>query len=169
MEECVSSLEETVTEPIVELVTDSLITVDGSMEACQDKVVIEGFSKQEGADLDETLTLVVKGFSYKKGVALDGLILAPPILDLSINEFVFMLGLSEFSVDFNSLFDRSNTPFLALYIDEFIIAGNLGQFMMWCEKMLTSEDGTKDKEGWQVADAVFLVHKIFTLKILKRV
>ena len=44
MEECVSSLEETVTEPIVELVTDSLITVDGSMEACQDKVVIEGFS-----------------------------------------------------------------------------------------------------------------------------
>jgi hypothetical protein len=41
--------------------------------------------------------------------------------------------------------------------------------MMWCEKILTSEDGMKDKGGWQVVDAVFLVQKVFTLKILKRV
>jgi hypothetical protein len=41
--------------------------------------------------------------------------------------------------------------------------------MMWCEKILTNEDGMKDKEGWQVNDAVFLVQKVFTLKILKRV
>ena len=79
MEECVSSLEETVTEPIVELVTDSLITVDGSMEACQDKVVIEGFSQQEGVNLDETLTLVVIGFFKEEGVDLNGLMHAPPL------------------------------------------------------------------------------------------
>jgi hypothetical protein len=36
---------------------------------------------------------------------------------------------------------------LALYIDEFIIVGNLEQFMMWREKTLTNEDGMKDKEG----------------------
>jgi hypothetical protein len=67
------------------------------------------------------------------------------------------------------LFDRSDTLVLALYTDEFIIAGSPKQFMMWCEKILTSEDGMKDKGGWQVVDAVFLVQKVFTLKILKRV
>jgi hypothetical protein len=40
---------------------------------------------------------------------------------------------------------------------------------MWCEKTLTSANGMKDKRGWQVANAVFLVPKVFTLKILKRV
>jgi hypothetical protein len=60
---------------------------------------------------------------------------APPVLDFSINEFVLMLGFFEFSVDFNSLFDRSDTLVLALYTDEFIIAGNPKQFMMWCEKI----------------------------------
>jgi hypothetical protein len=54
-----------------------------------------------------------------------------------------MLGCFNFSSDFNSLFDRSNTLVLALYTDEFIIAGNLEQFMMWCETMLTSEDDMK--------------------------
>ena len=39
--------------------------------------------------------------------------------------------------------------------DEFIIVENPGQFMIWCEKILTSEDGMKDKECWQVVDAVF--------------
>lgn len=42
---------------------DSLTPADGSMEECQDKVVTEGFSQQDGAELDETLTLVVAGFS----------------------------------------------------------------------------------------------------------
>ena len=41
--------------------------------------------------------------------------------------------------------------------------------MMWSEKILNSEDGMKNKRGWQVTDAVFLVQKVFTLKILKRV
>ena len=50
---------------------------------------------------------------------------APPILDLSPNEIVFMLGCFEFRTDFNSLFDRSDTLVLALYTDEFIIAGHL--------------------------------------------
>ena len=34
---------------------------------------------------------------------------------------------------------------------------------------LTSEDGMKGKEGWQVIDAVFFVQKVFTVKIPKRV
>jgi hypothetical protein len=50
---------------------------------------------------------------------------APSFLDFNINEFVLMLGFSEFSVDFNLLFDRFDTLVLAMYIDEFIIAGNL--------------------------------------------
>jgi hypothetical protein len=106
-------------------VIDSLIAVDGSMEEYQDKVVTEGFSQQEVADLDETLTPVVGGFSQEEGVSLDGLMHAPPVLDFSINEIVLMLGFSEFSADFNLLFDRSDTLVLALYTDEFIIAGSL--------------------------------------------
>jgi hypothetical protein len=42
------------------------------LEEYEDKVVIEGFSQQEVADLDETLTTVVKGISQEGGVALDG-------------------------------------------------------------------------------------------------
>jgi hypothetical protein len=42
---------------------------------------------------------------------------ALPILDFSINEIALMLGCFEFSEDFNSLFDRSDTLALALYID----------------------------------------------------
>jgi hypothetical protein len=45
---------------------DSLITVDGSMEEYQDKVVTKGFSQQEGVDLDETLTPVVQEDSPRK-------------------------------------------------------------------------------------------------------
>jgi hypothetical protein len=100
---------------------------------------------------------------------MDGLMHPPPVLDFSINEIVLMLGCSEFSADFNLLFDRSDTLVVALYTDEFIIAGTPKKFMLWCEKILTSEDGMKDKVGWQVFDAVFLVQNIFTLKILKRV
>jgi hypothetical protein len=59
-----------------------------------------------------------------------------------------MLGFYELSVDVNYLFDRSDTVVLALYIDEFIIAGNLEQFMLWCGKSLTSEVDMKDKGGW---------------------
>jgi hypothetical protein len=40
---------------------------------------------------------------------------------------------------------------------------------MCCEKILTNEDGMKDKEGWWVVDVVFLVQKVFTMKILTRV
>jgi hypothetical protein len=100
---------------------DSLITANGSMEECQDKVVTKGFAQQEGADLDETLTPVVRGFSQEEGVVLDGLIL---VLDFSINEFVLILGFFEFSAHFNLLFDRFDTLFLALYTDEFIIVEN---------------------------------------------
>jgi hypothetical protein len=41
--------------------------------------------------------------------------------------------------------------------------------MMWHDKILTSEDGMKDNGGWKVVDALFLVHKVFTLNIMKRV
>jgi hypothetical protein len=41
--------------------------------------------------------------------------------------------------------------------------------MMLCDKILTNEDGMNDKGGFQVVDVVFLVHKVFTLKIQKRV
>lgn len=40
---------------------------------------------------------------------------------------------------------------------------------MWCEKILSNEEGMKDKGGWHVVDVVFLVQKVFTLKILKRI
>jgi hypothetical protein len=46
---------------------------------------------------------------------------------------------------------------LALYTNEFIVAGIPKQLMMWCENIFTNEDGMKDKGGWQVVDAVFLV------------
>jgi hypothetical protein len=54
-----SSLQGTLTEPTLESVIDSLIAVDGSMEEYKEKVVTEGFSQQEVADLDETLAPVV--------------------------------------------------------------------------------------------------------------
>jgi hypothetical protein len=68
-----------------------------------------------------------------------------------------MSGFSEFSADFNPLFDRSNTLVLDLHTNEFITARIIEQFTMWCVKILTNEDGMKDKEGWQVNGAVFLV------------
>lgn len=141
----------------MELLIDSLITANGSMEEYQDKVVIEGFSRQEEADPDVTLTPVAKGFSQDEGVALDGLMHAPTVLDFSINKSVLMLDFSKFSADFNFLFERLVILVLALYADEFIVAGNLKQFMMWCEKMLTNDDGMRGKEGFQFVDAVFLV------------
>lgn len=98
-----------------------------------------------------------------------GLMHAPLVLDFSINEIVLMLGCSEFSADFNSLFDRFDILVLSLYRGEFIVARSFEQFMMWCENILTNEYLMKDKGGWQVADAVFLVQIFFTLKILKRV
>jgi hypothetical protein len=168
MEEGFSSLEDTVTESAMESMIDSLIAADGSTEKYQDKVITEGFSQQEVVDLDETLTPKIRGFSQEERVALDGLMHAPPLLVFSINEIVLMLHCFEFSIDFNSLFDRSDRLVLALYTNEFIIAGSSKQFMMWCEKILTNEDCMKDKGGWQVVDAVFLVEKVFTLKILKR-
>jgi hypothetical protein len=76
---------------------------------------------QKVPNLDETLTPIVKGFSQEEEVALNALMHAPPVLDLSINEIVLMLGCFESSTTFNSLFDRSYTFFLALYIDKFII------------------------------------------------
>lgn len=94
---------------------------------------------------------------------------APPILDFSINEIVFMLGCSRFSANFDLLFYRPNIIVLTLYIDEFIIVGSLEQFMMWREKILTSENVMEDKGGWYVVDAMFLVPKVLTLKILKNV
>ena len=80
----------------MELVIDSLITGDESMKERKDKFVIEGFSQQEGANLDETLTLVVRGFSQEEGIELNALMHAPPVLDSNINEFVRMLGLPFF-------------------------------------------------------------------------
>jgi hypothetical protein len=91
-----------------------------------------------------------------------GLMHAPPAFYFSINEIVLM-----FCADFNSLFDISDTFILALYTDEFIIVGSPKQFMMLCEKILTSEDGKMGKGGWSVAAAMFLVQKVFTLSILK--
>jgi hypothetical protein len=73
---------------------------------------------------------------------------APPVLNFNINEIVLVLGCSKFSVDSNLLFDRSNTLVLTLYIDEIIIAGSPKQFTMWCAKILTNEDGMKDKGSW---------------------
>lgn len=70
------------------------------------------------------------------------------VLDFSINEIILMLGYYDFSTDFNLLFDRCDTLVLSLYIDKFIIVGSLKQFMMRCEKILTSEDGMQDKGGW---------------------
>ena len=72
---------------------------------------------------------------------------APPIW-ISFNENVLMLRCPEFSVDFNLLFEFqiSDMIFLAMYTNEFIIiAGNCEHFMMCYEKILTSEDGMKDK------------------------
>jgi hypothetical protein len=133
--------EETFMELTMESMIDSLITTNGSMEEYRDKVVTKGFSQQEGVYLDETLTLVVRGFSWEEGVALDGLMHAPLVLDFGINEFVLMLGFFEFSVEFNSLFGRSDRLVLAPYTNDFIIVGNSKQFMMWCKKNLTNEDG----------------------------
>ena len=58
-----------------------------------------------------------------------------------------MLRCSKFSSYFNLLFDRSYTLVLALYTYEFIIVRSPKYFMMWCEKILTDEDGMKDKGG----------------------
>jgi hypothetical protein len=107
--------------------------------------IIEGFSQQEVADLDETLSPVVKGFSKEKEVPLYEMMHAPLVLDFNITEIVLMLGCFEFSADFNLLFDRFDTLALALYRDEFIIVGSPKQIMMWCEKILTNENGMKDK------------------------
>ena len=63
----------------MELVIESLITGDESMKERQDKVGIEGFSQQEGANLDETLTPVFRGFSQEEGVELNELMHAPPL------------------------------------------------------------------------------------------
>jgi hypothetical protein len=87
------------------------------------------------------------------GVALDGLMHAPPPLDFSINEFVLMLGFYEFSADVNYLLDRSDTLVLDLYINEFINVGNPQQFMSWCGKRVNIEVNIKDKGCWQVANA----------------
>ena len=77
-----------------------------------------------------------------------------------------MLGSFKFSVNFNSLFDRSYALVLAMYTNYFIIAGYLKQFMI---KILSSKNGMVEKDGWHGVDGVFLVQKIFTLRILKRV
>ena len=63
-----------------------------------------------------------------------------------------MLGFPKFSVDFNLLFEfhRYDMLILAMSTNEFIIiAGSYEQFMMFCEKILTSEDGMKDKGVWK--------------------
>jgi hypothetical protein len=52
--------------PILELVIDSNIVANGSIEEYHDKVV--GFSRKNGVDLDETLSLITKGFFWKEGV-----------------------------------------------------------------------------------------------------
>ena len=80
----------------MELVIDSLITGDESMKERKEKFVIEGFSQQEGANLDDTLTPLVTGFSLEEGVDLNGLMHAPPVFYFNINEFVRMLGLPFF-------------------------------------------------------------------------
>ena len=71
--------------------------------------------------------------------------------------------------ELSAIFEIYDTLILALYTIEFIIALNPQQFMMWCDKILTNEDGIKDKGGWQVVDVVFLVQMVFTLKILNSV
>ena len=61
-----------------------------------------------------------------------------------------MLGFSQYNIDFNLLFQRSDMLVLAMYTNEFIIiAGSREQFMMCCEKILTSKDGMNDKGGRQ--------------------
>ena len=45
---------------------------------------------------------------------------APPVW-ISFNEIILMLGCSEFSVDFNLFFQRSDMLVLAMYTNEFII------------------------------------------------
>ena len=59
-------------------------------------------------------TSIVEGFSQEEGVVMDGLMHAPPVLDFNINRFVLMLVFFEFSLDFNSLFNRYDTLVLAL-------------------------------------------------------
>ena len=82
------------------------------------KVVTKGFSKQVVIDLDKILTLVVRGFSCIEGVTLDGIMVSLPVFRLTIDEFIFMLGWFNCSSYFNLLFDRSNTLFLDLEIDD---------------------------------------------------
>lgn len=82
-------------------------------EEYRDKVVTEGFTQQEVVDLNETLPPMVGGFSQEEGVSLD----APAILGFSVNEIVLILGCSGSNVDFNLLFDRSETLVPALYPD----------------------------------------------------
>jgi hypothetical protein len=96
-------------------------------------------------------------FRLKK--ALYGLMHAPQVLYFKIVKFLLKLGFSKFSADFNSLFDRSDPLIVALYTNDFIIAGSLEQLMFWCKKILTSETEMKDKAGWQV-DEVFFVQRI---------
>ena len=45
-------------------------------------------------DLDETLTPIIKGFYQEKGLTLDALMHAPPVLDFNINEIGLILGRS---------------------------------------------------------------------------
>ena len=47
-------------------------------------VVTGGLSQQDRVDLNETLTIVVEGFSQEEGVSLDGLMHAPLVLDFHI-------------------------------------------------------------------------------------
>jgi len=55
-------------EHVVELVIVSKLATNGSIVEYQDKVF--GFSQKEGVDFDQTLALVIRGFSQKEGAHL---------------------------------------------------------------------------------------------------
>jgi len=54
--------------PIVELMIDFKIALDGSIEEYREKVV--GFPQREGTDLDDILALITRGFYWKEGFEL---------------------------------------------------------------------------------------------------
>ena len=41
--------------------------------------------------------------------------------------------------------------------------------MLWCQKSLKSEIDMNDRGGWHVDDVIFIIRKVFTLNIPKRV
>ena len=133
--ECPSSFVETVSEPTMESMIDSMHAVDGNIEEFQDMFVPRGFFQKAEVDLGENLTPVTRGFFQKEGVDLVeafalvaggfevhgqdarkfrlkkaeyGLVHAPQVWYFRIDEFLLKVGFSKFRADVNSLFDRSD-------------------------------------------------------------